>query len=66
MSGLNPKFEKYTSGFSKVYKEYFGKEPTMGELILHGWLDIKDKKFINFEKAGKKQAELLIKEYEGE
>lgn len=61
MSGLNPKFEKYVSGFSKVYKNYFGKEPTMGELVFNGWLGIKDKKLKNFEKAGKEHAELLIK-----
>ena len=36
MSYLNPKFEKYISGFSKIYKDYFGKEPTMGELVFNG------------------------------
>ena len=66
MSGLNPKFEKYASGVSEVYKNYFGKSPTMGELILNGWLEIKDKKFKDFKKAGKKYAELLIKKCKGE
>ena len=61
MGDLNPKFEKYASGFSEVYKEYFGKEPTMGELVFNGWLEIKDKKFKDFKKAGKEHAELLIK-----
>jgi hypothetical protein len=60
MSGLNPKFEKYASGFSGIYKNYFGKEPTMGELVFNGWLGIKDKKLKNFEKAGKEHARLLI------
>ena len=64
MSGLNPNFEKYASGFSEVYKDYFGKEPTMGELVFNGWLGIKDKKFKNFEKAGKEHAELLIQKIE--
>ena len=36
MSYLNPKFEKYISGFSKIYKDYFGIEPTMGELVFNG------------------------------
>ena len=61
MSGLNPKFEKYIKGFKKVYKAYFNKEPTMGELVFNGWLGIKDKKLRNFVKAGKEHAELLIK-----
>lgn len=64
MSDLNPKFEKYASGFSKVYKNYFGKEPTMGEIVFNGWLGIKDKKLKNFEKAGKEHAELLIQKIE--
>lgn len=64
MSGLNPNFEKYSSGFSEVYKNYFGKEPTMGELVFNGWLGIKDKKFKNFKKAGKEHAELLIQKIE--
>ena len=51
MGELNPKFEKYASGFSEVYKDYFGKEPTMGELVFNGWLGIKDKKLKNFKKA---------------
>ena len=38
----------------------------MGELVFNGWLGIKDKKFKNFEKAGKEHAELLIKKCKGE
>ena len=64
MSNLNPKFEKYASGFSKVYKDYFGNEPTMGELVFNGWLDIKDKKVCNFQKMGEFHARLLVEEKE--
>lgn len=60
MSDLNPKFAKYASGFNKVYKDYFGKEPTMGVLVFNGWLDIKDKKVINFKKMGEFHARLLV------
>lgn len=60
MSGLNPKFEKYISGFSKVYKAYFNKEPTMGDYVSNGWLDVKDIPGLNFEEMGKIHAELLI------
>ena len=60
MSGLNPKFEKYVSGFSEVYKEYFGTEPTMGELVFNGWLEIKDKKVCNFRKMGEFHARALV------
>ena len=64
MSNLNPKFEKYASGFSKVYKDYFGKEPTMGTLVFNGWLDVKDKKVVNFKKMGEFHARLLVEEKE--
>lgn len=60
MSGLNPNFEKYIKGFEKVYKAYFNKEPTMGDYIFNGWLDIKDIPGLNFEEMGKIHAELLI------
>lgn len=62
MGDLNPKFEKYISGFSKVYKEYFGTKPTMGTLVFNGWLDIKDKKVCNFKKMGEFHARLLVEE----
>ncbi|MBO7517854.1 MAG: hypothetical protein J6T31_01945 [Methanobrevibacter sp.] len=58
--GLNPKFEKYAEGFSKVFEEYFGAKPTMGVLVFNGWLAIKDKKLKNFKKAGEEHARLLI------
>ena len=64
MNGLNPKFEKYVSGFSKVYKDSFGKEPTMGEIVFNGWLGIKDKKLLNFKKMGEFHAHLLVEEKE--
>ena len=60
MSGLNPKFEKYISGFSKVYKDYFNKEPTMGDYISNGWLDVKDIPGLNFEEMGKIHASVLV------
>ena len=60
MSNLNPKFEKYTSGFSKVYKDYFGKEPTMKDYIFNGWLDVKDIPGLNFEEIGKIHASVLV------
>ena len=60
MSDLNPKFEEYTSGFSKVYKAHFNKEPTMGDYVFNGWLDVKDIPGLNFEEMGKIHAELLI------
>ncbi|MBO7518737.1 MAG: hypothetical protein J6T31_06470 [Methanobrevibacter sp.] len=60
MNGLNPKFKKYASGFSKVYKDYFGEEPKMEALVFNGWLDIKDKKVLNFKEMGEFHARLLV------
>lgn len=64
MGDLNPKFEKYASGFSEVYKDYFGKEPTMGDYTFNGWLDVKDIPDLNFEEMGKIHAKKVIEEQE--
>ena len=60
MLGLNPKFEKYIKGFKKVYKAHFDKEPTMGDYVFNGWLEIKDKKVCNFQKMGEFHARALV------
>lgn len=60
MSDLNPKFEKYIKGFKKVYKAHFNKEPTMGDYVLNGWLDVKDIPNLNLEEMGKNHASVLI------
>lgn len=64
MRCLNPNFEKYCKGFSRVYKEYFRIAPTMGTLVSSGWLEIKDKNCKSFEEMGEFQARLLIAEKE--
>ena len=59
---LNPDFEKYAKGFDKVYKEHFGRLPIMEILVFTGWLNIKDKKNVDFYKLGKEHAVRMIKE----
>ena len=51
IKGLNLKFAKYVKGFSEVFRKHFNSEPTMGVLVFNGWLSVKDKKLINFEKT---------------
>ena len=57
---MNPKFEKYAKGFDEVYENHFGKLPTMLILISNGWMDVKDRKCVNFYKLGKKHATNVI------
>lgn len=59
-NGFSPKFRKYVVGFSKVYKDFFGTQPTMGELVFNGWLEIKDKKVTDFKKMGETHARILV------
>ena len=66
MGNLNPNFEKYIKGFKKVYKAYFNKEPTMGDYIFNGWLDVKDIPGLNFEEMGKIHASVLVSAAEEE
>ena len=57
---LNPKFAKYIEGFREVYKKELNVEPVMKDYVFNGWFDVKDKKFINFYKIGKKHARRIV------
>ena len=63
-TGLNPKFNEYATGFSEVYIEHYKERPVMGVLVYNGWLDVKDKKLIDFYKTGKEHARSFIKRAE--